>query len=120
MQQSACLDVNPIKVDSYGFFFNCATVGQTSDLMTAPTFDPLVDVRCLSLAGSNVVQLESFFSSDYVVVVFPDHTHLLFKQAQQSTSSNGRSKFSNTVQILYTEFDVVVSTVNPLNHSPSI
>ena len=35
MQQSACLFVNPITVDSYGFLFNCMTVGQTSDLMTA-------------------------------------------------------------------------------------
>ena len=27
----------PITVDSYGFFFNCTTVGQASDLMTALT-----------------------------------------------------------------------------------
>ena len=32
MRQSACLVVNPITVDSYGFFFNCTMVGQASDL----------------------------------------------------------------------------------------
>ena len=37
MQQSACLVLNPIKVDSYGFLFNCMTTGQASDLMTALT-----------------------------------------------------------------------------------
>ena len=37
MGQSACLVVNPITVDSYGFLFNCKTVGQASDLMTALT-----------------------------------------------------------------------------------
>ena len=34
MRQSACLVVNPITVDSYGFLSNCKTVGQASDLMT--------------------------------------------------------------------------------------
>ena len=37
MRQSACVVVNPITVDSYGFLFNCTTVGQASDLMTALT-----------------------------------------------------------------------------------
>ena len=37
MRQSVCLVVNPITVDSYGFLFNCSTVGQASDLMTALT-----------------------------------------------------------------------------------
>ena len=37
MRQSACLVVNPITNDSYGFLFNCTTVGQASDLMTALT-----------------------------------------------------------------------------------
>ena len=32
MRQSACLVVNGITVDSYGFLFNCTTVGQASDL----------------------------------------------------------------------------------------
>ena len=31
MRQSACLVLNPITVYSYGFLFNCTTVGQTSD-----------------------------------------------------------------------------------------
>ena len=35
MRQSACLVVNSILVKSYGFLFNCTTVGQASDLMTA-------------------------------------------------------------------------------------
>ena len=37
MRQSACLVLNPITVYSYGFFFNCTTVGQASDSMTALT-----------------------------------------------------------------------------------
>ena len=35
--QSACLVVNPITVYSYGFLFNCTTVGRASDSMTALT-----------------------------------------------------------------------------------
>ena len=37
MRQSACLVLNPITVNSYGFLFNCTTVGQASDSMTALT-----------------------------------------------------------------------------------
>ena len=37
MRQSACLVLNPITVYSYGFLFNCTTVGQGSDSMTALT-----------------------------------------------------------------------------------
>ena len=37
MRQSVCLDVSIIVVYSYGFLFNCTTVGQASDLMTALT-----------------------------------------------------------------------------------
>ena len=37
MQQSACLVLNPIMVYSYGFLFNCTTVGLSSDSMTALT-----------------------------------------------------------------------------------
>ena len=37
MRQSACLVLNPITVYSYGFVFNCTTVGQASDSMTAQT-----------------------------------------------------------------------------------
>ena len=36
-RQSACLVLNPITVYSYGFFFNCTTVGQASHSMTALT-----------------------------------------------------------------------------------
>ena len=37
MRQSACLVLNPIMVYSYGFLFNCTTVGQASDSMMALT-----------------------------------------------------------------------------------
>ena len=37
MRQSACLVLNPITVYSYGFLFNCTTVGRASDSMTALT-----------------------------------------------------------------------------------
>ena len=37
MRQSACLVLNPITVYSYGFLFNCTTMGQASDSMTALT-----------------------------------------------------------------------------------
>ena len=37
MRQSACLVVNPITVYSYGFLFNCTSVGRASDSMTALT-----------------------------------------------------------------------------------
>ena len=37
MRQSACLVVNPIMVYSYGFLFDCATVGQASDSLTTLT-----------------------------------------------------------------------------------
>ena len=37
MRQSACLVLNPITVYSYGFLFNCTTVGQASDSLTALT-----------------------------------------------------------------------------------
>ena len=37
MRQSASLVINPINVYSNGFLFNCTTVGQASDSMTALT-----------------------------------------------------------------------------------
>ena len=37
VRQSACLVLNPITVYSYFFLFNCTTVGQASDSMTALT-----------------------------------------------------------------------------------
>ena len=39
MRQSACLVLYPIMVYSYGFLFNCTTVGQASDSMTALTLN---------------------------------------------------------------------------------
>ena len=68
MRQSACLVLNPITVYSYGFLFNCTTVGQASDSMTALTLSLnwWVVAGCLSVAGPTVAQLEVFFSSDYL------------------------------------------------------
>ena len=59
MRQSACLVLNPSRVYSYGFLFNCTTVGQASDSMTALrlSFNRWV---------GTVAQLEVFFSSDYL------------------------------------------------------
>ena len=37
MQYSACVVVNSITVGSYGFLFNCTTMGQASDLMSTLT-----------------------------------------------------------------------------------
>ena len=37
MRQSACLVLNPIMVNRYGFLFNCTKVGQTSDPMKTLT-----------------------------------------------------------------------------------
>ena len=37
LQQTACLVVNPIKVDNFAFLFNCTPVGRTSDSMMVPT-----------------------------------------------------------------------------------
>ena len=37
MRQCECLVLNPIMVYSYGFLFNCTTVGQASDSLTALT-----------------------------------------------------------------------------------
>ena len=31
LRQTACLVVDPIKVDSFAYLFNCTTVGRTSD-----------------------------------------------------------------------------------------
>ena len=37
MQQSACLVINPIKVDGFAALFNCTPVDRASDSMMAPT-----------------------------------------------------------------------------------
>ena len=37
MRQSACLVLNPVTVYNFGFLFNCTTVNQASDSMTALT-----------------------------------------------------------------------------------
>ena len=57
IRQSACRFKNPITVDSYGFLFNCTTVGQALESMTALlySFNQLIGACCLSLAGPTVV-----------------------------------------------------------------
>ena len=37
VRQTACLVVNPIKVNSFAYLFNCMTVGRASDRMTVPS-----------------------------------------------------------------------------------
>ena len=37
LQQMACLVVNPIKVNSFAYLFNCTTIGRASDRMTVPS-----------------------------------------------------------------------------------
>ena len=37
MRQSACLVINPIKVDGYAALLNCTPVDRSSDSMMAPT-----------------------------------------------------------------------------------
>ena len=37
MRQSACLVINPIKVDGYAALFNCMPVDPASDSLMAPT-----------------------------------------------------------------------------------
>ena len=37
MRQSACLVMNPIKVDGFAALLNCMPVGRASDSMMAPT-----------------------------------------------------------------------------------
>ena len=71
MWQSACLDVNPIMVDSYVFFFDCTRLGQASFLITAMIyrFYLLFGAWCLLLARPIVAQLKVFFSSDYLWVM---------------------------------------------------
>ena len=36
MRQYACFVINPITVDSFAFFFNCAPGGRASDSMMGP------------------------------------------------------------------------------------
>ena len=63
MRQSVFLVVNPITVKSYGFLFNCTTVGQASDSMTA-LICWFVPDAC-PLAGPTIAQLV-LFSSVYL------------------------------------------------------
>ena len=37
LRQAACLVVNPIKVDSFAFLFDCTTEGRAADRMTVPS-----------------------------------------------------------------------------------
>ena len=68
MRQSAYLVVIPITIYSYGILFNCITISQASDSITALvlSLNPLVDTLRMSLCGTTVVHLEVFFSSKYL------------------------------------------------------
>ena len=37
LRQTACLVVNPIKVNSFAYLFNCMAVGRASDRMKVPS-----------------------------------------------------------------------------------
>ena len=37
LRQTACLVVNPIKVNNFAYIFDCTTVGRTSDGLTVPS-----------------------------------------------------------------------------------
>ena len=37
LRQTACLLVNPVKVYSFAYLFNCTTLGRASDWMTVPS-----------------------------------------------------------------------------------
>ena len=37
LRQTACLVVNPIKVNNFAYLFNCTTVGRASDGVTVPS-----------------------------------------------------------------------------------
>ena len=43
MRQTACLVVDPIKIDSFAYLFNCTTVGRTSDWVTVQSWTWLGD-----------------------------------------------------------------------------
>ena len=52
MRKSECLAMNPITVYSYGFLFNCTTIGHASGSVTTPTNrinDLFVPDPCLCL-----------------------------------------------------------------------
>ena len=37
LRQTACLVVNPIKVNNFAYLFDCTMVGRASELMTVPS-----------------------------------------------------------------------------------
>ena len=49
MQQSACLVINPITVDSFASLFNCTPVGRATDSMMGPTESLLIYLSWLGL-----------------------------------------------------------------------
>ena len=105
LQQTACLVVNPITVGNFAFLFYCTPVGRTSDLnivgvcncsMFCCTFLYVHSSIAIILMGKReliallnmsswcLVMVERLFFTvprgclQFVIVVFPDHTHLLF------------------------------------------
>ena len=72
MRQSACLVINPIKVDGYDALFNCTPVDRASDSMMAPKAIHFswLGPELSSVAWSNGAQLIIFFYFRFSVVLF--------------------------------------------------
>ena len=73
VRQSACLVLVPVAVYSYGFLFDCTTVGRASGSVAALAWDfgRWVGAWCLSVAGPTVAQLGVFFGSGCLWVMGP-------------------------------------------------
>ena len=84
MRQSACLVLNPIMVYSYGFLFNCRTLLYLYSSFAITLIGKKELVALLSLSSWCLGIVVWLFLAvpwvclQFVIVVFPDHTHLLF------------------------------------------
>ena len=102
LQQTACLVVNPITVGNFAFLFNCTLMGRTSIivcncsmfcctllyvhssiaiiLMGKRELTALLNLSswCLVMVGRLFLAVPRG-CLQFVIVVFPDHTHLLFQ-----------------------------------------
>ena len=73
MRQSACLVINPIKVDGYAALFNCTPVDRASDSMIARPkviHFSWLGPELSSVARSTGAQLIIFFCFGFSVVLF--------------------------------------------------
>ena len=91
--QLVCIpSFKPNQVYSYGFLFNCTTVGQNFDTAAytkSTNYYPILVgkrelVALLYLSSWCLLVVERLFLAvprgclQFLIVVFPDHTHLLF------------------------------------------